>query len=248
MDKRGWTDQLEHLIKLQVEYGSDDECGQLVRSTRFSTNASNEDDHAFPKHIRIYANDRRQKLSTSHRLSRWITPSFDEGLYNHFKPNYFIDKLYARANGFPLPERPLILNMNRRNTPSKAAQSRDDESEAEFSFYNNKGFADGNDIDDELANALTSKVSLSPPRSKYGYAANILQLVVGASGNPIDNLTVSISKRKSDDGNLTVRAIILMLPILSPRDVSKVRNKNDGVLQICCILHTYHQFYFGSMS
>ena len=224
-----WTPTHEDLLKLDVEYGSvnGDGVDNVMQNAKYISN-----EPVFPVHLKRYANQHRQILLRSKkRGKRWIVPSFPASLYSRLKQDEHITYLFERASNHSSLAIPSAI-MGR--SASQKKQSAEDESVADYSFCNDEGLTD-DDVDGTLAKAMTRKANISPLRSparsptrhqkqkpKYTHAANVLQLVFGASGNPIDNFSVSLTQRKSDDGDHFVRAITIKHHVASVLDQDKV--------------------------
>jgi hypothetical protein len=81
------------LLRLQIEFGDDVDCGELYSVEYAGTNV-----FVFPKHA--IANSRRQVLLLSKKRSkRWKVPTFDEDFYDKFESNPHLDDLFFKSNG-----------------------------------------------------------------------------------------------------------------------------------------------------
>lgn len=249
--KEAWTDDHEAIVRLQVQYGIKEHLPNFLSSTLFVPNTP-----AFPPgEFRRYANDRRQKaLKARRRGTHWTTPCFSCTLRRKFEwgegKNYYLKLLFAAANGTEPPTPPSSpepSNMapprsgrSNNSTESREARASADDESVEAS-YTNEGAEEVTTAMSRLAmpRGVPRDISPQPSRqgSKFQLAANILALKVGAGvKNPFKFTVSTTSTKMSDDGQFTLCALTMKIPIASPLDYEHV-----STIIYCAPTHAAHK-------
>lgn len=230
------TDHQKLLIKLQVEYGDDNDVGELIRNTYLVNNdpTNSVDKLAFPLgDIRRQANRQRQEFRRSQkRGTNWVVPSFDPNLYASFKPNDYIEKLRSNERAGIRPSMARKTNRSdRRSIAASATRTGDDEESVDASFTNTSNHGDGLETLSQSMGRVTvggGRV-LTPNRShqvaevtgsKYAAALKYIQMNTGyGTPGPVKMMvTFSPDSRLSDNGTKWRSTLHIKVPIQHPDD------------------------------
>ena len=211
----------ELLLKLQVEYGGDDDAGNLLSVTCHNNDNSTP---AFPVGpTRRRANQRRQDfIKSKKRARKWTPPAFDSHLYTVFKPNKYIEKLRLQSQS--------TTNMaGRKKAITNGKKEGNDD--CDFSFNNEEG-GEGIDLDNVTKKMNTMKINHQKGgggggggggalKGRYVTASKRIQLKMGYNHGP--SMFVSLNpSRRSDDGTKNLRALHIKIPLLHGDDAKHV--------------------------